>query len=163
MSLVHRGKTGRKVTVAPDTAMGVMQQDVASTKSSPQNSNASGDVSFGIPILAHVYVTGTDTTNATAYIFNANCPVKYRVVDAWWYNRVSPATDMTIQLLNGTDAITDDADNDAKTDDAPNRWGTLSDAFQDIAEDGTLKVVLSLSTGTGENKIDVYVLLLPVV
>lgn len=152
-----------------DAVMGVLQQNATSTDSSIGRATTL-DVAFGVPIVASIVLGLAADGTVNGKIFDANCPVKYRVVDATYIMRShrSGGTPVhTLQLFNGTDAISDAADVDAAasgTVDQPYKFGTLSDAFEDIAVAGTLeaKLVLTGTTDTGATLCDCIVTLLPV-
>lgn len=102
------------------------------------------------PILLQATVSGAGTVQ----IFNANCPTKMKIVDAWIVCTNNTAG--TVKLTDGTNDITD-AITHGTTDKAIVRAATIDDAYQTIAAGGTLNVVAA--TGGASQ---VYVLALPV-
>jgi hypothetical protein len=74
----------------------------------------------------------------TVAIHNADAPFKYRVIDAW--SVASSADGGSWKLTNGTNDISDTV-NVTGVDKAVDRAGTLDDAYNEIAADGSLSVV----------------------
>jgi hypothetical protein len=146
--------------------MGVIQQNAGSTDGSTVARTTSDFVQYGTPVVLTASATlaadGTDTVT----IFDANCPVKYRVIDVIFYVRSlrtggSPAH--TVQLTDGTNGITDAVDADI-TVDLPTRPGTLIDTYDTLDVGDTLEFALVCggTTTTGTALAEVVVTLLPV-
>lgn len=166
MGLEQGYTTGRDMTHSPDSKMGVIQQNAGSTSGSTSARTGSDFVQYGVPVTVTATATlaadGTDTVT----IFNADCPVKYRIIDVTFYVRSlrtggTPAH--TVKLTDGTNDITDTVDADV-TVNAPTKAGTIDDAYDTIAADGTLKLVFVCggTTTTGTALLEAVVTLLPV-
>lgn len=165
--------TGVTTDQTPDTATGVIHQRAASTRGT-QTFTADGDKNFGIPILmsGNFTVTADGTTNIE--LMSKNSPQKYQVVDAWYFVRTlrtGGAPDHKVRVFQGDGAtsevfagISDDADVDGATLDAPTRFATLDDANHiiDVNESLRLTLVVAGTTTGGTALIDVHVLLVPI-
>lgn len=93
------------------------------------------------------------TATGTTYIFNANAPTAFNVIDMFIICTDNVAG--TVKLTDGTNDITN-AITHGTTDKAVVRVSTIDDAYYAIAAGGTLAVV----SATGGNSI-VYVLIEP--
>lgn len=98
-----------------------------------------------------VIFTATLTAGSTVAVHNVNAPFKYRIVDAW--SIATSADGGTWKITDGTHDISNTV-TVTGTDKTINRAGTLDDAYNEIAADGSLSVV-----GDGANAdCQVYVL-----
>lgn len=88
----------------------------------------------GTPFLLTATVTGAGTVQ----IYNANCPTKLQILDAWII--CTDANAGTLKLTDGTNDITN-AITHGTTDKAIVRAGTIDDAYNTIAAGGTLNAV----------------------
>ena len=113
---------------------------------------AAGSAGYGIPFVCGQTVTDA----ATYYIFNANSPFKFRIID-WWIHSLN-ATASNIKLYDGANDVSADTAKGG-TDHALVRGGTLNNAYYEIiATTGTLAIV---NSGAGAIA-DVYCMCVPV-
>ncbi len=106
----------------------------------------------GIPVLHRITVADVATGNVDVVL-----DAKTRVLDAWVVKTggAGGASD-TIQLKNGSDAISDAVDINI-ADKVVARVGTIDDAYHEIAAGGTLRVARTKSSGANV-ECEVYVL-----
>ena len=90
----------------------------------------------GIPfVIRFKTVAGTNDKTFTA---PKNLP--FKVIDAWGYMTGAGASSDTVQIFNGTDAITASKDVSALSDKDRFAFASIDDAYNEIASEGTLKV-----------------------
>jgi hypothetical protein len=170
MGLKQDYTVGRTVEHNQDATMGVIQQNADSTSGSMTARTASDHVQYGVPITVVATATLAADGTDTVLVFNANCPAKYRIIDAIYYmrsHRTGGTPAHTLKLTNGTNDITDTADVDAAasgTVNQPYRFGTIDDAYDTIDVDETLDLdlVVSGTTTGGTALCEVVITLLPV-
>ena len=127
------------------TSLGELVGTTASQLSGKAAANigASGGLSF--------VLTATLTAGNIVQIHNSNAPFKYRIIDAW--SIAKSADGGTWKLTDGTNDITDVV-TVTGTDKTIDKAGTIDDAYNEIAANGSLSAV-----GDGANAdCDVYVL-----
>lgn len=100
-------------------------------------------ITFGTDLEAMPFIICKDISNAeTTAIYNANAPFKFRIIDAWVV--VTGGTDGTWKLTDGTNDITTALNLPADT--AIGRAESIDNDHHEIAANGTLNAVLSVST-----------------
>ena len=112
--------------------------------------NDLADATIGVPLVIREQAAG-----ATVQIFNANCPRKILIIDAWLICSAAHANG-TVKLTDGTNDITDAMI--CAVDKTIVRAGTIDDTYSTIAANGSLSLVPA-NTGTGE----VFILCIPIV
>lgn len=95
---------------------------------------------YGLPFVIVVPNAGS----ATNVIFNANCPYKLRIIDAWAV--ATKSCSGTWKLDNGTNDITTTVS--YGTDKAVSRASTIDDAYYGLAANATLRLISSDSGDT---------------
>jgi hypothetical protein len=113
---------------------------------------ADANVIGGIPVLHRITTLGGATANTDVTLTH-----KTRVLDAWIVNRAAGTASDTVQILNGSNAISDAVDISG-ADNTIARIGTLDDQYEEIAASGTLRVTETDGGGTDSPAVDVYVL-----
>lgn len=95
---------------------------------------ADGNVIGGIPVVHRIDITAGAAGNTDIMLTH-----KTRVIDAWLILRGAGVASCTLQVKNGTNAITD-AMAASGSDTAVVRAANINDAYWDIAAGGTLRV-----------------------
>lgn len=114
---------------------------------------AAEDGAAGGPLMVfHLSTAGSGTSNTSLTMAE-----KVRVIDAFCYLRAAGAASDTLQVFNGSDAISDaiDVSGGANTRAAA---GEMDDTKVEIAAGGTLKVTHTDAASSDAPVIDVYVL-----
>ena len=95
-------------------------------------------VNIGIPFVIEVpCVAATDTYK----VYDADCPDKLRVIDAWGVMTGAGAGGDTVKITDGTNDITDTVDLSAVGDTDRFAIGEIDDAYHDILPGGSMSVV----------------------
>lgn len=163
--LVGNGTTMTSVSVSNDIALtnagvatiqaGVVEETMLVANSLTglvAGSVADANVIGGIPVLHRITTAGGATANTDVTLTH-----KTRVLDAWIVNRAAGTASDTVQILNGTNAISDAVDISG-ADNTIARIGTLDDAYEEIAASGTLRVTETDGGSSDSPAVDVYVL-----
>lgn len=110
----------------------------------------------GIPVVHRLSIADQASGNVDYTITH-----KLRVIDAWCVKEAADghATEDTIQVSNGGDAITDAMAIGANNDTSITRAATINDANQEIDAGGTLRIVVVKGSGGGnDTQCQVYVM-----
>lgn len=110
---------------------------------------ANANVIGGIPLVHRIDIAAGALGNT-----NVTLTHKTRVIDAWLVLRGAGVATTTLQVLNGTNAITD-AMAASGSDQALVRAASINDAYHEIAAGGTLRV--TSATGASQPDATVYV------
>jgi len=111
---------------------------------------ADANVIGGIPVLHRIDITAGALGNTDVVLTH-----KTRVIDAWLVLRGAGVATTTLQVKNGSNAITD-AMAASGSDTAVVRAATINDAYWEIAGTGTLRV--TSATGASQPDATVFVL-----
>lgn len=117
---------------------------------------ADDNLVVGIPVMHRLSIANQATGNVDYTITH-----KIRVLDAWCVKEAADghATEDTIQVSNGANAITDAMAIGANNDTSITRAATINDANQEIAAGGTLRIAVVRGASGGNNtQCQVYVL-----
>lgn len=98
----------------------------------------SSEASGGIPFVIQVATAASDTSYR---IWDKSCPRSCRIVDAWGVMTGAGAALDTVKITDGTNDISDTVDLSGLGDTDRFAIGELDDAYVDIAEGGSLRVV----------------------
>ncbi len=128
--------TNRKITYASGSAL-----------EPPTVANA--NVVGGVPVVYRVDIVAGATGNTDVVLTN-----KTRVIDAWLILRGAGVATTTLQVKNGSNAITD-AMAASGSDKAIVHAASIDDAYYEIAAAGTLRV--TSATGASQPDATVYV------
>jgi hypothetical protein len=110
----------------------------------------------GIPVLHRLSIANQASGNVDYVVTH-----KLRVIDAWCVKEAADghATEDTIQISNGANAITDAMAIGANDDKSVTRAAEIDDANQEIAAAGTLRVAVVRGASGGNNtQCQVYVM-----
>lgn len=110
----------------------------------------------GVPVVHRLSIADQATGNVDYVVAN-----KIRVIDAWCVKEAADghATEDTITVQNGANAITDAMAIGANNDTSITRAATINDANQEIAAGGTLRIsVVKGASGGNNTQCQVYVL-----
>lgn len=95
---------------------------------------ANANVIGGIPVIHQINITAGANGNTDVVLTH-----KTRVIDAWLVLTGAGVTSATLQIKNGSNAITDEMAASG-SDQALVRCATINDAYHEIAAGGTLRV-----------------------
>jgi hypothetical protein len=112
--------------------------------------SADGNVIGVIPVLHRIDVAAGSVGNTDVTLTYAT-----RVIDAWVVLRGAGISTTTLQIKNGSNAITD-AMAVSGSDQAVVRAASINDAYHEIADSGTLRI--TTATGASQPDCTVYVL-----
>lgn len=96
------------------------------------------EATMGIPWVVEVQTTASDTSKS---VWDGSCPRNCRILDAWGIMTGAGAALDTVKLTDGTNDISDTVDLSSAGDTDRFTVGELDDAYTDISEGGSLKVV----------------------
>ncbi len=147
--LIHKGNKGSKLYVEP-TALVETPEVVENTAASALG------VSPGAPCLYAFHVLDAASGNFSVVVDRT-----IRVIDAWCVKRGGDghATEDTIVVGEGANAITDAMAIGANNDDSVTRAATIDDANYEIAAGGSLRITWVKGAGGGNDpECDVFVL-----
>jgi hypothetical protein len=111
---------------------------------------ANANVIGGIPVVHQIDITAGALGNT-----DVTLTYKTRIIDAWLVLRGAGVASTTLQVKNGTNAITD-AMAASGADQALVRAASIDDAYHEIAAGGTLRV--TSATGATQPDATVYVI-----